>query len=208
MYSRRTQIWATALVGLACAAGVASGVRTLIRYESTPGAVGVVANSWPAVQVALASDRPTLVLLAHPRCPCTRASIGELARIIATSPGKVAAYVLFSKPEDAGADWEDTGLQRSAAEIPGVTVVSDPAGTEARRFGAETSGHTLLFAPDGRLLFSGGITPARGHAGDNAGADAIASILRTGTSDRAQTFVFGCSLVGADESPAPAVAAR
>ena len=37
-----------------------------------------------------------------------------------------------------------------------VHAVSE-AGVEARRFGAETSGHTLLFDSTRRLLFSGGV---------------------------------------------------
>ena len=33
-----------------------------------------------------ASDRPTLVLLAHPQCDCTRATLGELAEVLARAP--------------------------------------------------------------------------------------------------------------------------
>ena len=60
-------------------------------------------------------------------------------------------------------------------------MLRDDDGAEARRFGAETSGQTLLYDARGALAFSGGITGARGHAGDNAGraslrrADSIAS---------------------------------
>ncbi len=134
-------------------------------------------------------------MLAHPKCPCTRASIGELAQIVAETQGKLTAYVLFTKPQGAGADWDDTELRRSAAAIPGVTVVTDADGSEARRFGAETSGHTLLFDPDGALLFSGGITASRGHAGRNAGESAIIAAVNGGRSDSAGTPVFGCSLI-------------
>jgi hypothetical protein len=133
-------------------------------------------------------------MLAHPRCPCTRASMSELAKIMARLQGKVRAYVLFLKPQDSGADWDDTDLRRSASEIPGVTVLSDLDGAEARRFGAETSGHTLLFDPGGQLLFSGGITESRGHAGGNDGESAIVSLVNNHSADRAKTFVFGCSL--------------
>ena len=103
--------------------------------------------------------------------------------------------MLFLKPKNSDANWEDTDLRRSAAEIPGVSVVTDIDGAEAQRFGAETSGHTLLFASDGRLLFSGGITESRGHAGGNAGENAIVSLANTHAADRAATFVFGCSLI-------------
>ena len=172
------------------------GLKTLANYERTPGRVGSVPSSWPAdSRIERAPSGETLVMLAHPHCPCTRASVGELAQLMAHVQGKIRAYVLFLKPEGSKADWEDTDLRRSAAEIPGVTILSDANGAEARRFGAETSGHTLLFDSAGRLLFSGGITESRGHAGGNAGENAIVSLVNTHGSERTKTFVFGCSLV-------------
>ncbi len=188
----------TAVLGTTWLASVAFGMRVLLNYDNTPGCVAAVPIKFPA-QSALfaATDRPTLVMLAHPRCPCTRASVGELAQIMAELQGQVKAYVVFAKPADSGADWNDTELWRSVAEIPGVTPVGDDDGRESRRFGAETSGHTLLFAANGRLLFSGGITQSRGHAGGNAGESAIVSLVKNQRAARAQTPVFGCSLVGA-----------
>ena len=174
---------------------VALGYRTLLNYESTPGRIGTVPQNWPGSRIQPAHDRATLVMLAHPHCPCTRASVGELAQIMAQAEDRIAAYVLFLKPEGSSSDWEKTGLWQSAAAIPGVTVLPDVGGAEARRFGVETSGHTVLFDNEGRLLFSGGITSARGHSGDNAGRSAIVSLLRNHRADRAQTAVFGCSLV-------------
>ena len=178
---------------------VAGGLGALMQYESAPGKVGIVPPAWPTDQIDPSKDRPTLVMLAHPRCPCTRASVGELAQIMTRLQGKVDAYVLFFEPTKAGPDWQDTSLRQAAAAIPGVTIRADVDGAEARRFGAETSGHTLLFAPDGTLLFSGGITKARGHAGDNAGENAIVSLVNDRIADRARTFIFGCSL--ADSQP-------
>ena len=189
-----TKIWTTAAVAVGWAAAVAVGLRGLLDYESTPGTVAAVPSAWPASQIPLAPDRATLVMLAHPHCPCTRASVGELSEIMAQANGKAVAYVLFARPAGSGADWEESDLRRSTGTIPGVTVLSDADGVEGRRFGAETSGHTLVFAVDGRLLFSGGITQSRGHAGDNAGKSAIAALLRGERAERAQTFVFGCSL--------------
>ena len=196
------------MVAIGWAAVIAYGLARLLNYESAPGTVAIVPKVWPASGVTLSADGPTLVMLAHPHCPCTRASVGELAEVMARVAGKAKAYVLFAKPEGSGADWDDTSLRRSAAAIPGVTVLSDHDGVEARRFGAETSGHTLVFAPDGRLLFRGGITQSRGHAGDNAGASAIVSLVHNQKADQTSTFVFGCSLPRV-ESPAQAtVAAR
>jgi hypothetical protein len=140
------------------------------------------------------TDKPTMVMVAHPHCPCTRASIAELAQVMAHAQGKVNAYVLFVKPPGEGADWDDTDLRRSAASIPGVTVMTDENGTEAARFGAETSGHTLLFDRNGTLVFSGGITASRGHAGENAGENSIVAALTQEPIVLNRTPVFGCSL--------------
>ncbi|HEV2842688.1 MAG TPA: hypothetical protein VGW39_15300 [Chthoniobacterales bacterium] len=181
-------------------ATVASGLRTLFHYENTPGRVGALPRAWPATQIERSSDRPTLIMLAHPHCPCTRASVGELAQIMARLQGRVSAYVLFVKPKETGRDWDGTDLVRSAEAIPGVKVLLDPDGVEARRFGAETSGHTVLFGADGRLLFSGGITASRGHAGDNAGESAITALVNNQTPAQTEALVFGCALANRGET--------
>lgn len=113
---------------------------------------------------------------------------------MAQAQGHVTAYVLFLKPTGSSTDWEKTDLWQSAARIPGVNVVPDDHGHEARRFHAVTSGQTALYDSDGHLLFSGGITSARGHSGDNAGRIAIVALLNTGDSDLTETAVFGCPL--------------
>ncbi len=133
-------------------------------------------------------------MLAHPHCPCTRASVGELARLMTRCEGLLTARVLFFEPPDAPEGWVRTDLWRSAAAIPGVDVLEDESGVEAGRFGATTSGQTVLYDVNGRLLFRGGITGARGHAGDNAGRSAIVSLLTGGTAGRMETSVFGCAL--------------
>ena len=196
MQPPRKKLLATALVGIAWIIGVVSGLGILLNYESTPGHVGLVPTVWPPTsRIRRLADRPTLVMLAHPRCPCTRASVAELAQIMARVQGKVYAYVLFLKPKQSLGGWTDTDLRRSAAGIRGVKVLSDVDGAEADRFGSETSGHTFLFGRDGRLLFTGGITQTRGHAGDNAGERTIESILLNDRSPvRTNTPVFGCSL--------------
>jgi hypothetical protein len=199
------RILAAALLAITWIASVAFGMRVLFDYENTPGRVGALSAAWPATQIERATDRPTLVMLAHPYCPCTAASIGELAQIMARLEGRVSAYVILVRPKGARGDWEDTNLRRSAEAIPGVKVVFDPDGVEASRFGAETSGHTELFGADGQLLFNGGITASRGHAGDNAGENAIVALLNKQTPARTQTLVFGCPLAERGETPLTAL---
>lgn len=201
LLQRRTkQILVTSLFATLWIATVAFGLRAFSQYENTPGRVGALPRAWPESQIERSSDRPTLIMVAHPHCPCTRASVGELAQIMARLQGKVAAYVLLVKPKEAGRDWEETGLRRSAEAIPGVKVLLDPDGVEARRFGAETSGHTQLFGTDGRLLFSGGITASRGHAGGNAGERAIIALVNNQTPAQTEALVFGCALANRGET--------
>lgn len=188
------KLLATTIFAGAWLTALTCGLGALIRYETRSGTRGVTPESWPtASRIARANDRYTLVMLAHPFCPCTRASVNELAQIMARVHGKVNAYVLFLKPHNSGSDWDEGGLRRQAAKIPGVTVLSDLDGAEADRFGGETSGFTVLFDRDGKRVFAGGITASRGHEGDNVGESAVVSFVNEQSSIRS-TSVFGCSL--------------
>jgi hypothetical protein len=202
----RPKVFVTTVLALLWLAALGYGMQVLFKYETTPGSSGPLVSKWPAASsISRQPNKPILVMVAHPRCPCTRASIAELAEVIAHAPSGVNATVLFVKPSGAGADWDDTDLRRSVAAIPGVTVLTDANGIEAALFGAETSGHTLVFDGDGTLVFSGGITATRGHVGSNAGENAVLATLRRQVPDRGRTAVFGCSLMkrdpGAEEKP-------
>jgi len=177
---------------------VAAGLAVMTRYENTPGNAEPTPPDWPASsRIPQPRGLPSLVLFAHPHCPCTRATMGELARIMAQCGGKLDASVIFFSPQNSAPGWEQTPLRREAAAIPGVRVLDDKDGREARRFGAETSGQTMLYDASGHLLFSGGITASRGHSGDNAGRSAIVALVNGGRAGRNSTPAFGCSLLDA-----------
>jgi hypothetical protein len=120
--------------------------------------------------------------------------MNELAELLARASMRPKTYVLFLKPAGFADAWEQSGLWHKAVSIPQVTAVRDDHGLEARRFGAATSGQTVLYDAAGRLLFSGGITSARGHAGDSAGRTAILALLHREMPERTTSAVFGCSL--------------
>lgn len=184
---------------------VAFGLKRIWRYENTPGAASKSPSQWPSNSgIAQAPNGATLVFSAHPKCPCTRASLGELAEIMARTEGRLHAYVLFLKPEGVADGWEKTDLWESAAKIPGVTVLTDIEGREAHRFGVATSGQAILYDADGHLLFTGGITGARGHAGDNPGRSNIIALVNGTPVTAAETSVFGCPLFDpGNEAPKP-----
>jgi hypothetical protein len=167
----------------------------MTRFSNSPGSSGPPPVIWPAAsKIPFDASRPTLVMFAHPRCPCTRASLGELDVLLAQVPMQPSVHVVFLKPANIETNWEKTDLWSKASSISGVTVHTDDAGVEARRFHSETSGQTLLYDPSGKLRFQGGITSARGHAGDNPGRSALQELLREGHSNEVKTRVFGCSL--------------
>jgi hypothetical protein len=182
----------------AWASGVTLGFAALERHRGTPGERAEAPERWPEEsRVEPSRERATLVLFAHPKCPCTRATLGELEAVLARSGERVRAHVLFVRPSGVPTAWERTDLWSRAAGLPGVLVASDEGGVEATRFGARTSGHVVLYDRDGTLRFAGGITGSRGHAGDNAGRSAVEDLLAGRSSAVPVTPVFGCPLLAA-----------
>jgi len=177
-------------------AGVGVGLWTLWAYDNRPGVSANAPGRWPAdTSLKRSADGPTLLFVAHPQCTCTRASLDELAEILARASSlRPRAYVLFLKPSNVDTGWERTDLWTRAAALPNVTVLRDDDGAEARRFGVETSGQTMLYDDRGALIYSGGITGSRGHAGENAGELALVALLTHGQAERRTASVFGCSL--------------
>lgn len=171
---------------------------SLIRHQTQPGDFAASPAAWPLEsQIPREPDKFTLILFAHPHCPCTRATLEELTRLMTACPGPVAAYVLFVKPVGSPEDWGHTDQRRTAESIPGVHVVMDIGGAEAKRFGAKISGHVVVFDAQGRCVFGGGITGSRGHVGDNAGRTAVLSILKGETTQVLGLPVYGCALFDA-----------
>jgi hypothetical protein len=174
---------------------IAGGCLSSFRFENTPGAIEFAGNDWPlATACRLSADRPTLIMFVHPQCPCSRASLAELATLITHCEERVAAEVVFFVPPSAPADWAHTDLWESAARIPGVVLRPDRGGAEQRRFAARVSGEVFLYHTDGRLAFHGGLTAGRGHAGDNPGRSALEALLVNGRLPTSTTPVFGCPL--------------
>jgi hypothetical protein len=182
-------------VGALWLAGVSTGWYWMYEYSNGSGAAAAAPREWPAASdLEPASGLPTLLVFAHPQCSCTRATLGELARLMAKAQGRVSATVLVEAPDQAPDSWVRGDLWDTAAAIPGVEVLPDRGGREAALFGSATSGQTLLYDASGTLLFQGGITAARGHAGDNVGSRAVLALVRGDATDRLETPVFGCPL--------------
>ena len=179
---------------------VSFGFTKLLSYSTTPGRRAEPPLEWPrGSPIRVSSGKFSLLMFVHPRCGCTRASLGELEIIMAHSDGRARATVLFYEPPEEPAEWTRSDLWQTAVAIHGVDVVEDRGGKIARDFGVYTSGQTLLYNPAGRLLLKGGITAQRGHSGDNAGRSVITALLQGTVEPKSRpvtTPVFGCSLRG------------
>lgn len=174
-----------------------AAMTVLTHYGSSPGPVGDVKRTWPAeCEIARKSGKLSLLLFAHPKCPCTRATMVELAIVMRHCREQIDCHVLFLRPSSMPPDWAQTDIWNSASEIPGVTVAVDVDGKEAKRFGAATSGAAVLYDLDGRLLFHGGITASRGHSGSNLARDSIIALARNEKPSLTEAQVFGCELFG------------
>lgn len=178
------------------AAVVAGTLFKLEVYEGRPGSPMAPVIAWPKGSALLPDPlRPTLLCFLHPQCPCSRATLDELDRLLTAQQGQATAYAVFIEPAGAPSGWLHTDLVRHAGRIPGVRVVRDYLGAECRLFGARISGDIALYSPGGKAeVFCGGITPSRGHEGESTGAREINSYLSTGRVTSHSSPAYGCSL--------------
>lgn len=193
-------VWIAALV---------AGFSALHAYENRPGEPGTAAPAWPsAASLEPSADKPTVLVFAHPQCPCTAATMEELDRLVARVGAEAGlVHVLFYCPDDEPASFADTSLRHHAERIPGVQIQLDRGGRLAKLFGAKTSGQVLVYEPTGSLRFRGGITGSRGHVGSNRGSKSAEVLLGTDPGDASAAVircpVFGCPLTETlDESEA------
>jgi hypothetical protein len=194
MTRRRIIAVALSLAAVIWAATVAAAYRAIRLFESTPGMSANAPATWPVRStIARATDEWSLVMLVHPHCSCSRASVSELQAVLEKATPALKTYVLVYRPADFKPGWEKTQVVENASKLRRAKVLIDENGREADLFGGFTSGQTLLYDDEGRLRFAGGITMLRGHAGLNSGRTGIIDILRSGRGTGAHP-VFGCAI--------------
>jgi len=168
-----------------------------VRESTTAGAAGDPPPVWP-MRSAIPRGRvgaSRVVMFVHPQCPCSRASLHELAAVVEAVGARVDVAIVFERPDGAPADWLDTDRWNSAKSIPGAAMLID-GGAEMARFGAQTSGAVVMYDPSGRLVFAGGITGARGHEGNNRGREEVIELARRAVPPPVAVAhpVYGCGL--------------
>lgn len=193
---------------------IAIGGWWQLSYERTPGLASANPPRYPdSGPIAARPGHPLAIMALHPRCPCSRASLAELEQLASANPD-LDLVVLACVPIDANDDWMSTDNCSKARAIPGVRLIPDPSGRTAAELGMKTSGHVIAYDADRRLVFSGGITAARGQTGPNPGLDALIAAFqksqpgdskpsRAASAAPALTPVFGCTLVAPEACEAP-----
>src|SRR5436309_2046040 len=87
------------VAGVAWMAAFGWGFARLWRYEGAAGAAARGPVDWPAEsRIKTETGKARLVVLMHPQCPCSRATVEELARLMARCQGKLSAEVLMIQP--------------------------------------------------------------------------------------------------------------
>lgn len=188
--SRTSTLLATAIWLILAIAGMAS----LSVYESKAEPEIGAPKNWPSRATIARDNGYTLVLAVHPQCPCTAATVEELALLLARCP-EMSVDVLFLQPKGFSENWTKSAFWKRIDEMPRTHCIIDPSGATASLFHAETSGQVALYSQAGELLFEGGLTAARGHGGDNIGVDSIVAIASHQSPATRHTNVFGCSLI-------------
>ena len=194
MKGQRILTLSIAAAALVWVATVAAAYEAIRRFETTPGLPASAPRSWPAATtVPRTPGTWSLVMLVHPHCSCSRASVKELAEVVEKSRRDVQTTVLVYRPREMAAGWERTNVYDGATRIRQARVLLDHDGAQAQVFGGFTSGQTFLYDDEGRLRFAGGVTSLRGHAGLNRGRADIIRIAnqRSGTGSHP---VFGCAI--------------
>jgi hypothetical protein len=175
---------------------------TAYAYQTSDDLTLAPAAEWPAdSRLPRDAGRASLVVFLHPKCPCSRATLTELERLVTTPVGVVApspqVVVVAATPTSASVDWYASPLMARCRKLPATHVVMDPGGVETGRFDAATSGTVMYFDADGRRRYRGGITVARGHEGLSAGGAALARLMAGDSAPRASIPAFGCALITA-----------
>ena len=185
--------WPAAILCL-WGSGVVGAFLWVVAYDLKPSAPTAPPRQWPQASALDRSSRgPTLIMFVHPHCPCTMASLDELQRIAERYASSVKIDIVVVQPADLKGRVRESRSWKAAAGIKSANLQLDRDGAEARLFAAATSGFTVLYDQHGKLIFSGGLTGARGHYGANPNsAAAVAAIAQHSEENSAP--VFGCDL--------------
>ena len=108
---------------------VVAGSLFLTHYSNRPGKAAIAPESWPSESsLSLSADKATLLVLLHPQCSCSKATLAELERIMMAAGSSVHAQLVFFDSPNMENHWVEGDLWEKAERIPGVQLVRDTDG--------------------------------------------------------------------------------
>lgn len=123
----------------------------------------------------------------HPDCPCSAASIELMSQALEMSDREFQVTLFFV---GKGSESKNVAL---AKKISGSELVFLSEHDGVQRFGEATSGQIFVWRGQD-LLFSGGVTDARGESAQGAAYRAFLSALDGEASDELLLPTYGCPL--------------
>jgi len=182
------------LVFLAWLGSIVIGYAWLFRYSFVAGEASTAPESIPrSLAPPGSSSRWQVFLALHPHCPCSLATVRELAKVLTRAADVSVVTVLMYKPSNEPDSWLEGRLLDECRRM-NCRVQPDPEGRFAKVLGTVTSGDVVVYDASGKLRYHGGITGSRGHEGDNPGQQAVIDLLRGGSASHSSMPVFGCPI--------------
>ncbi len=179
--------------------GCLAATYSMMGYNFKSSVLGDELEQWPTASViSPSSDQSTLLAFIHPRCVCSEATVVHLTQDIADYKNTRIVMAVYVPEDMKGNDsaWKHGEyITDVLAALPQTEIFYDVEGQQARLFQAHTSGTLVLFNPEGREVFRGGITDRRGGQYDNEGLRTLKGLMAKEEKNRQPSSpVFGCSL--------------
>lgn len=124
------------------------------------------------------------VMLVHPDCPCTEASLNLYLNAVNKTKSPLKTLIVIPGPSRSS---RNITLART---IPNSQLKFLSAEDISKQYGISTSGHLLVWNGQ-KLVFSGGVTDARGEEVAAGAFDELTAVLGS-TKAAGETPVFGC----------------
>lgn len=175
---------------------VMGGLWSLENFSGSAGKSTRAPASLPLEsRLVSKSGKPLFLVFIHPKCSCSHATYIELKKLKPYLQG-VEVKVIFNLFDQQSTDWSKTDLWEKFSSLPDVEMVIDSKSRETKIYQVTTSGHAFLYDEKLRLVFSGGLTPSRGHEGQTNGQIFVKSWLKNRSSQSFIEKVFGCDFFG------------
>jgi hypothetical protein len=138
---------------MACTIAMVGGRET---YGSTS-----TATAWPQTSaLPRAEGKSTVLMFVYPSDARSEAKIAELAATLATVKNRPFVAVVHVADTQPTALWDTSGKLLQSARL------LDKGGVEAKRFGAVSTGHTVVYDAAGQLQYTGSVSQLRPALGN------------------------------------------